>query len=169
MINLTYIVIGMLVAEISMVFYIFRWAMKAIRRFRESVLSLLKGEDEDGQALLDSLGKSIYNRLYRTLNLKLSPKISLSPAIQQSSENPQEDAGESEEPLEGPQPGPQPGLADMLANMAQGNNAGSPLVQSLAASIASKYNVNPAIVSRILGEVLSKENGSTQSTSGQYW
>lgn len=73
--NLSEIIIVMLIAEISMVFWIFRWAYRAMGRFRAQIIDLLSGESEESSAIMEKLGHTIYQKLYRYFNLNL-PKES---------------------------------------------------------------------------------------------
>ena len=82
--DLSYVILGMLVIEISMVFWIFRWAHRSIQSFRASIIDLLSGESEESAMIIEKLGHTIYQKLYRYFNLKIPDSSSISS---------QEDAG----------------------------------------------------------------------------
>ena len=77
--DLSVIIILMLIAEISMVSWIFVWAHRSLGKMRATIVELLSGDSPDGEAIMEALGKNIYNKLYRYFNLNIPKNLPASP------------------------------------------------------------------------------------------
>lgn len=69
MINFSYVIIGMLIAEISMVFWIFRWALKAVQRIRISLIETLIEDTDERNTIVATIATEIWKKLNGFLNL----------------------------------------------------------------------------------------------------
>lgn len=69
MIDLSFVIITMLVLEISMVFWIFRWALKAIDKIRTSLIQTLMDDTPEREAIVSTIAKQIWIKLNGMLNL----------------------------------------------------------------------------------------------------
>lgn len=66
--DISFIILGILIAEISMVFWIFRWAHRALGKFSASLVALLTTDTPEREAIVASIAKEMWKKLNASLN-----------------------------------------------------------------------------------------------------
>ena len=92
-----------------MVSWIFVWAHRSLGKMRATIIELLSGDSPDGEAIMEALGKNIYNKLYRYFNLNIPKNL---PAPAEYSPDVQPDSPDIPG-LPFPMPGATPGMAEI--------------------------------------------------------
>ena len=141
MLNLEYVILGMLAAEISMVAWIFVWAHRAIGEYKDAVMSLLSGETDESSAIIDKLARTLYQKLYRYFNLQIPQNPDSEPTNPlQIPENVSDIAAK----YMGSAPASNPLLAEAASKMGIPADAVKylPLIQSFLAKKGPSQNIN---------------------------